>query len=211
MPANGSEDKNESLPGKGWLAGLVAAVIILFWDRSKFFEAGSWWSKATGQEQLVFGVAFILSLLVAFPVFAGVAAIFSKRWRQQFWKPKLTRFPLRVIRTSTYNELKARPKRAPGSGLRVSIPGVVRYGDLETHEDMRTHVLRVQWRNNTVIGELHPTNGNAYRVIYGQLEDSRFSKNFEPDVELGRADDPAKGVEMLRIKDLEEAKKAEKE
>lgn len=212
MLAKGSEDNHEPLPGKGLLLAFGGIVITALIQQNKFFAEGGWWATATGQQQLIFGLVIVLLLLVAFLFLAGLAALFSKRWREQFWKPKLIRFPLRVIRTSTYNELKARPKTVtPRPGMRVSIPGLTRYGELETHLQMNNRRLRVQWSNGTVIGELRPTNGNAYRVVYGRLDDSRVSREFQDDEDLGRADNPSAGVEMLRIRDLQEAEKAEKE
>ncbi|MFJ2662699.1 hypothetical protein [Arthrobacter koreensis] len=207
MPENGSEPKNESLPGKGWLAPLLLAVIVPFWEKSKFFEEDGWWYTATGLEQGLFIAWFLLAFLVTFLVFAAVAAIFSERWRQRFWK----RFPLRVVRTKAYNELKARPKPTSRPGMRVYVPGVKKYGELETHEDMRTKTLRVQWINGTVIGELRPTNRNAYKVIYGRQSDSGFNREFLLEKDLGRAATPSEGVEMLRLRDLQDTENAERD
>lgn len=128
------------------LSAVVAQIVIgILVEQSRFFAAGGWWSSATGLEQSVFGAAFVLVVLpVAGTLLAAVAAIFSKQWREQFWKPKLIRIPLRVVRAKTYNELKARPKPTSRPGMRVYVPGVKKYGELETREDMSNKTLRVQ-------------------------------------------------------------------
>ncbi|WP_142059501.1 hypothetical protein [Pseudarthrobacter sp. B4EP4b] len=86
-------------------------------------------------------------------------------------------------------------------GQRTGVPGLVKYGDLETSRDNKDGTQIVRWKNRKVVGRLVPASGGAWDVQFGDMSGT-VRPEFVVSEELGRAQTEGEGVEMLRLRDL---------
>lgn len=96
-----------------------------------------------------------------------------------------------------------RPSGQPLNGVRAGHFGEIRYGELVTSPNIDDGSLTVKWASTQqVMGRLVPS-GKAWKVELGRRE-GRFSRYFIVEDELGVASTPKEGVELLRIRTVQE-------
>lgn len=95
------------------------------------------------------------------------------------------------------------PSGQPPKGVRTGSYGDVLYGELVTSRNINDGSLTVKWAStDQAMGRLVPK-GGAWKVELGRRE-GRVRPDFLVEHELGMADTPADGVELLRVRALQE-------
>lgn len=96
-----------------------------------------------------------------------------------------------------------RPSGQPLKGVRTGPFGEVTYGELVTSPNRNDGSLTVKWASNQqVMGRLVPS-GRAWKVEFGRRE-GRVKPYFVMEYELGVVSTPAEGVELLKVRALQE-------
>ncbi|ABK05753.1 hypothetical protein Arth_4316 (plasmid) [Arthrobacter sp. FB24] len=94
------------------------------------------------------------------------------------------------------------PSGQPLKGVRAGL-GEIKYGELVTSRNINDGSLTVKWASTQqVMGRLVPS-GKAWKVELGRRE-SRVSPYFIVEDELGAASTPQEGVELLRLRTVQE-------
>lgn len=96
-----------------------------------------------------------------------------------------------------------RPSGQPLKGVRTGPFGEIKYGELVTSRNINDGSLTVKWASTQqVMGRLVPS-GKAWKVEFGRRE-GRVGPYFIVEDELGVASTPAEGVELLRVRALQD-------